>query len=382
MKFIFIASAFILVLMFGTYFTLQKFYSSRWPAARRLPWISVLLNIGTVAGIGIGFSRWQGTMVSKAFIQLAAIWIMLQITFIVLTLIAEGTRYLRQRTMAVPVDPERRKLAKYMLIAPGVAAASSVYGGVAGKDATIVNNIKIPVAGLGKRLQGYKIAQLSDIHLGVFFDLQKLEELMEQVSRTKADVLVIAGDLFDDNRLNYKAAQLIDKYTSAFPQGIYYCRGNHEHIRGIQAIEIALSQTSIRELLNENVLLVDDIRPLYLAGVDYPMDREQFTVLQQLYTKKALDNIPEGAVKVLLAHHPDFLDSAKAYNTELVLSGHTHGGQIGICGISLAPPVFKYMRGMYQQGNTRCYVHCGNGSWFPYRLGCPPEIAVFELQQA
>ena len=238
------------------------------------------------------------------------------------------------------------------------------------------------MAGLGKRLQGYKIAQLSDIHLGVFFDLQKLEELMEQVSRTKADVLVITGDLFDDNRLNYKAAQLIDKYTSAFPQGIYYCRGNHEHIRGIQAIEIALSQTSIRELLNENVLLVDDIRPLYLAGVDYPMDREQFTVLQQLYTKKALDNIPEGAVKVLLAHHPDFLDSAKAYNTELVLSGHTHGGQIGICGISLAPPVFKYMRGMYQQGNTRCYVHCGNGSWFPYRLGCPPEIAVFELQQA
>ena len=216
-----------------------------------------------------------------------------------------------------------------------------------------------------ENFNGFKIAQISDIHFGRTTNEKELEKTVRKINEMKPDIVIFTGDLFDDNRLNYKAAQLIDKYTSAFPQGIYYCRGNHEHIRGIQAIEIALSQTSIRELLNENVLLLDDIRPLYLAGVDYPMDREQFTVLQQLYTKKALDNIPEGAVKVLLAHHPDFLDSAKAYNTELVLSGHTHGGQIGICGISLAPPVFKYMRGMYQQGNTRCYVHCGNGSWFP-----------------
>ena len=103
------------------------------------------------------------------------------------------------------------------------------------------------------------------------------------------------------------------------------------------------------------------------------------------YTEEAYKNIPQGAISVLLAHHPDFIDRGAEQGAAAVLTGHTHGGQIGLLGVSIAPPLFKYMRGIYNvdskgNGKTFGYVHSGNGSWFPFRLGCPPEIAVFTLK--
>ena len=120
-------------------------------------------------------------------------------------------------------------------------------------------------------------------------------------------------------------------------------------------METALAETRIHNLVNNHALVLQGERPLYIAGVDYPMQREQFQLLQEAYTAMAMEDIPSDAVKILLAHHPDFVKTATKYNTDLVLSGHTHGGQLG-------------------------YVHCGNGSWFPFRLGCPPEIAIFHLK--
>ena len=116
--------------------------------------------------------------------------------------------------------------------------------------------------------------------------------------------------------------------------------------------------------------------------MDYPVPRERFAELEKAYAAKALENIPGEAVTVLLAHHPDFIDDGRACGVRLVLSGHTHGGQIGLLGIPLVPPLFRYMRGMYEKAGTSGYVHSGNGSWFPYRLGCPPEIACFHLTRA
>ena len=108
--------------------------------------------------------------------------------------------------------------------------------------------------------------------------------------------------------------------------------------------------------------------------------REHFADMQEIYMDLAVKDIPENSPVILLVHHPDFFDSAVKRNVQLTLSGHTHGGQIGIMGVPIVPPVFKYMRGLYQQDKNYCYVHVGNGSWFPYRFGCPPEIAVFTLE--
>ena len=88
------------------------------------------------------------------------------------------------------------------------------------------------------------------------------------------------------------------------------------------------------------------------------------------------DNLP--AKTILLAHHPEFIDNAAALGIPLTLTGHTHGSQFGIFGWPLFP-VFKYTRGMVKLGSSYGYVHSGNGSWFPFRFGCPPEIAYFIL---
>ena len=91
------------------------------------------------------------------------------------------------------------------------------------------------------------------------------------------------------------------------------------------------------------------------------------------------ENVPKDSICILLAHHPEFIDDAIKFKIPLTLTGHTHGSQIGFFGVPLFP-VFKYTRGMFINGDCYGYVHCGNGSWFPFRLGCPPEIAYFTLR--
>lgn len=347
-----------------------------------LPRIGLVINIAALIGIGMSFGPDRNNW--PWLVQAIAMWIMFQILLIVLMAIALVVRYvLYDRIKNTPVDASRRRFVKAVGIGlPCVAAGASLYGGLGERKNTVVRNFDLPVEGLGDRAAGCRIAQLSDIHLGPFFDLQDLKELLQQAADTQADLLVLTGDVFDDNNTTLQAAKLIDSFRDRFPRGIFYCRGNHEHFRSIPLVEAALSRTEIHNLVNSNELLIEDSRPVYIAGTDYPMERDQFDFLQNAYTKGAMKGIPDNAVKILLAHHPDFVTSAADYNVELVLSGHTHGGQIGIFGISLAPPLFKYMRGWYHEGKTALYVHSGNGSWFPFRLGCPPEIAVFTLTKA
>ena len=116
-------------------------------------------------------------------------------------------------------------------------------------------------------------------------------------------------------------------------------------------------------------------------------DHEQtnFNQRKHEFLSEAMKNVPQDAICILLAHHPEFIDDAIEFNIPLTMTGHTHGSQFGIFGIPLFP-VFKYTRGMFEHigsdGQTKCYgyVHVGNGSWFPFRLGCPPEIAYFTLK--
>lgn len=348
----------------------------------RLSRICLMLNTASIFGLGVCWGRNYTGTIAAFVLQAIAIWLMVQIFSIVLLVIALGVRFAYSRCSKLPVDESRRRFAKKALLLPCVAAGASVYGSLVEKNTTVIRNYDVPISDLGEKLNGLTIAQLSDIHLGPFYDLDMLGDLLEQTAQQQPDILVLTGDIFDNVSTTIKAERLIDSYADRFPYGIYYCRGNHEHFRGIALLESALAETKIHNLVNSCELVLDDARPLYIGGVDYPMQREQFDLLQEAYTSMALEDMPANAVKILLAHHPDFVDTAVDYDADLVLSGHTHGGQLGFMGISLAPPLFKYMRGWYHEGKTALYVHSGNGSWFPFRLGCPPEIAIFHLQHS
>lgn len=297
---------------------------------------------------------------------------------------AVALRAVYRRTLAVPEDAGRRRVLRAAGVYPAAALGTALYGNLYERNETIERRYDIPIA--APALAGYTVAQLSDVHLGMFFSLERLKSLLQRVTDASPDALLLTGDIFDHPAWTAEAVQLIDGFAAAFPDGIWYCHGNHEHIRGIALVEEALATSKIHFLKNEAQCVRQGAQPLYFAGVDYPMseyekrlDAEAFQREKAAYAKAALEAIPADAVTVLLAHHPEFIDDGAEYGVRLVLTGHTHGSQFGVFGLPLFP-VFKYTRGIVEKGKTTGYVHSGNGSWFPYRLGCPPEIAYFVLR--
>lgn len=348
---------------------------------RRVRVAVLVLDILFISGLLLGRSLFPARLAGSLLAFMSMLF-MAQLLLAVFILAAIGFRCLWRQMIRVPFDESRRRLLRCSVAYPAAAAAAGAYGGIYERNSLVCRRFNIPVEGLEEACHGFCIAQLSDVHLGMFFSLERLQELLWQAVDTGADVLALTGDIFDNDAMNIEAIQMIDRFTDRFPKGIFFCYGNHEHMRDMLRIRAALEKTRIRVLSNEHVQLMDGGRPLYFAGVDYPFPRDRFAALEKEYAAKALDDIPKGAVTVLLAHHPDFIDDGCSYGVRLVLSGHTHGGQLGLFGIPLVPPLFQYMRGMYEKAGTSGYVHSGNGSWFPYRLGCPPEIACFYLTRA
>lgn len=346
-------------------------------AQRRLLYVDLVL----IGGMILGFSKLHGTTTGGIILQVSTMVFMAQIVYDWLALAYVLVGFFKKKLLDVPENPQRRKFLKGAAALPAAAVAVSAYGGLIERHQTVVRRFNVPVENIPDDIRGLSVIQLSDIHLGPFMGLEELDKLLKEASELGGDLLAITGDLFDDNKINFKAAKIVDSYVDSFKYGIYYCWGNHEHMRGIPAIDLAIEGTRIKKLENSFDKVTGDVLPVYMAGVDYPIKRDQFEFLKEKYTELALKDIPSNSVKILLAHHPDFIDSASRYNTNLVLTGHTHGGQIGFFGIPLVPPIFKYLRGLYHVGNTMGYVHSGNGSWFPFRFGCPPEIAVFTLTE-
>ena len=290
----------------------------------------------------------------------------------------------------LPFNRERRKMLAYSLFYPLMSFTTTVYANQIERNNTVDNHFDIKIKDLPEELSGFTLAQISDVHLGAYFSLERLKLLLDRIANSKPDILAITGDIFDDNSINAEAIKLVDSYSGKFKYGIYYCHGNHEHHRGIKAIEQGLSQTQIHWLVNQSgEVPIKSPRPLYILGVDYPMgapitqSREpavesKFNHMKKEFINQARKEVPDNAICILLAHHPEFIDDAAEIKIPLTLTGHTHGSQIGIFGVPLFP-IFKYTRGMVRINDCYGYVHVGNGSWFPFRLGCPPEIAYFTL---
>ena len=369
-------------------FTLAALWALRYLLEGRALLICRLLLGGAFAVAAASFparrNPLEPLLSDGATVSLAAVFFLAVMFLFLFVLVAIVVRALYRRALAAPEDAGRRRLLKAAGAYPAAALGMALYGNLYERRATVERRYDIPVA--APALAGYTLAQLSDVHLGMFFSLEQLERLLEQTAAASPDALLLTGDIFDHPAWTADAVRLIDRFVPAFPDGIWYCHGNHEHMRGIALVEESLATSRIRLLKNEAQCVKEGAQPLYFAGVDYPMseyrqrrDAEAFQREKAAYAKAALAALPENAVTVLLAHHPEFIDDAAEYGVRLVLTGHTHGSQFGIFGMPLFP-VFKYTRGIVEKSRTTGYVHSGNGSWFPYRLGCPPEIAYFSFR--
>lgn len=228
--------------------------------------------------------------------------------------------------------------------------------------------------------------QVSDFHYGFFFGSKELDELIGLLNSLNGDALCLTGDVFHSPMSPVERAVPILKKLKPRIVGNFVIMGNHEFYTGEHRTVQAFKDSGLRILRNEWLTFERGDTCIQLGGVDDPMTNwlwgKEFPLFRDF-----VKNAPRSpGFKILLSHRPNVLPFAAEARFDVVLAGHTHGGQIILPvptmdrGMSLAGLVSAYTRGWYHMGPTRMYLSSGVGLTFvPWRINCPPEIAVFHL---
>ena len=274
-----------------------------------------------------------------------------------------------------PTDLSRRKFV-YLLAcgaAPATALGMGVHGSITRFDLR-VRRFDIAIANLPPALEGFTIAHVSDLHSGVFCGPHRLGLAASATNDLKPDLVAVTGDLINKDMTEFPdALAAIQQMKSRY--GTFLCEGNHDLIPGPRLVAQACWDNHLPLLLfQRRAVLVEDCT-LYLAGLPWfggGFFAHHADLVNRLYPERE-----QGDVRILLAHHPHVFDGATG--ADLVLSGHTHGGQIMVGDAGLGPLFFKYWSGRYQRANTTMIVSNGCGDWFPCRIGAPAEIGLLRL---
>jgi predicted MPP superfamily phosphohydrolase len=288
----------------------------------------------------------------------------------------------RKKAEAEPVAPNPADLSRrrflYLLAAgaaPATATAMGVHGTLSCYDLR-AREFKVAIAALPPELEGFTIAHVSDLHSGIFCGPERLAKIVAATNDLDADLIALTGDVINNSMAEFPDALAAIRRLRA-RYGLYLCEGNHDLIPSDGQFAAACADAGLDLLRERSVIIPVENRRLVLGGV--PWMGRQFSVQPELVT--ALYPLrQEGDVRVLLAHHPHFFDSAES--ADLVLAGHTHGGQVMAGPVGLGPLFFKYWSGRYERGDRTMIVSNGAGDWFPCRIGAPAEVGLIRLTRA
>ncbi|HTJ40031.1 MAG TPA: metallophosphoesterase [Dactylosporangium sp.] len=269
----------------------------------------------------------------------------------------------------------RLLLGRSLAVTAGVLSASAVGIGVyQAMSAPNLKRVPIRLAKLPASMDGFRIALVSDIHLGPLLGRSHTERIVRMINGVDADLVAVVGDLVDGSvaELGAAAEPLQDLRAK---HGSFFVTGNHEYFSGYQEWVDEVNSLGVRVLRNERV----DVLGLDLAGVN---DVSGEDVGDGPDFGKALDGRDAARPVVLLAHQPVQAHEAARHGVDLQLSGHTHGGQMVPFNllVGLQQPV---VAGLGNVDGTQVYVTRGAGFWGPpVRFGAPPDISVVELHGA
>lgn len=223
-----------------------------------------------------------------------------------------------------------------------------------------------------------KVIHLSDIHFGNLFDSFWLKKIVKIVNGIGADFIFITGDflLGENEAAISKLANILKDFKAKF--GVWAVLGNHDLYCDSGILIEELKKSNVEFLINQAVEFNIGNKPLWALGVNDPYHEEDDLI-------SALREVADGHSKILLAHSPDIIDKAVECGIDLVIAGHTHGGQMRLPGfkklISVDYGHKKYVSGLYNVNGTLMYVNRGLGRvMLPFRLFCRPEIAVIEIE--
>jgi predicted MPP superfamily phosphohydrolase len=251
-----------------------------------------------------------------------------------------------------------------------------------------LNHHEVPIADLPGPFAGLRIVQLSDFHCSPRVTPAYLGEAVDLAQAQRGDVVVLTGDFV------HKGFKFVDRVAETLGQlkadhGVYAVLGNHDfsvrnalgfrryrHLH--RAVADALTARGIRVLHNETVPLRRQDARLNLTGVEDLWSRE-------CDLERAFAGLCPSVPRVVLAHNPRTIERLAGRRCDLMLSGHTHGGQINLPGLgrlTLGRKVRRFAAGMYRHQQTYLYVNKGVGFGFPVRFGVRPEVAVLTLRPA
>ena len=274
----------------------------------------------------------------------------------------------------------RRQFLSGLAAAPLVAvSATSAYASLIAPSDYEVTETDIFIRGLPESFEGFRITQLTDVHHSRIVGLDDVRRVLALAQQTKPDLIALTGDYTTTYRHFIEpCAEALG--TLKAPEGVWAVLGNHDHYTDPELTTRALERNHISMLNNANTTIRRGPDAIQLAGIDdWSWAGADWA--------RALYGINRKVPTVLLSHQPIVLDLEEAQTASLILSGHTHGGQIKLPFIG-APARFatkdmKYASGLFKRGQTQLYVSRGTGViGLPVRLGVRPEVAVLRLRRA
>jgi hypothetical protein len=366
-----------------------------WLLRQRQPWpksLGTALILWTFLMCGLFLlevsapASWKPFMRDWLYFPMAVqmVWnvLLLQALFPAMILVVLLVRMRNRIWPPQPISPSGMSRRRFLyLVSYGALPATSIGMGVHGaltRDDLQVRQFQIPIANLPAELEGFSIAHVSDLHSGLFVGPERLKNISDATNDLKADMVAVTGDIINRAMDEFPdALACIQRMES--PYGTYLCEGNHDAMAGPGVLVTACEQNGLRMLFNSCTVLNVRGQSILLGGLAWSK------VFKMEIDRGMVGNLffphQENDARILLAHHPDLFDISQG--ADLVLSGHTHGGQIMFSdNFGLGRIRFRYCSGRFQRGNTTMIVSNGCGDWFPCRIGAPAEVALLRLTRA
>jgi hypothetical protein len=288
------------------------------------------------------------------------------------------------------VDLERRSVLMNMGRAvPIMAMGTSSAGVLSGVSGFEVLELEVRLRDLPPALEGFRIGQITDVHVGPFISTDYLRAAVEAMNSAGVHLQVMTGDLIDD--LSQVDGTMEALAACKAPHGMMAILGNHEHWRGLKRIlegyeSLEERGAPVRLLVDESHVIEHGGERLRVVGVDFPIVGRRNPLARGQRMREsaevAFQGTSPGETVLCLTHHPSFFPYAAERGAHLTLAGHTHGGQVALLGVPLFWFAFEYMLGRYRNKDSHLYVSGGTGHWLPFRIGIPAEVTILTLRKA
>jgi uncharacterized protein len=350
------------------------------PPWTALGWTLLLLVLASVP-LGFFWVRTVGNALSRGLFAFSTFWLGAAGILLTSTLATDAARLLWGLLHGFAHGEARVHEARLQALA--IVALTVVLTGWALYSAAVVlklRRVTVRLDGLGEGLEGLRIVQISDLHIGDALDEPFLRRVVARVNALAPDVVAVTGDLVDG------LVPAVRDFVAPLAElrarfGVYYVTGNHEYYWGGPEWEAEVGRLGLTVLRNSHRVISRDGSELALGGVP-DLQGIRFHPDHACRPDLAFAGAPDGVPRVLLAHQPAAARTAAAAGVHLQLSGHTHGGQIFPFHffVWLSQPVLSGLRKLF---GIWVYTHRGTGTWGPrMRLGAAPEIAEITLRAA